>query len=210
MDAPTEDEGDETASIDLAVGFFCSVLMLFVFIDFNVEDVPHSNFTDTAGQTEQTVEMWPAAWSAVNERGNFAILQDTGLTQLNLGAISKGMVSAKSQYQGENGFQLFSVEPGVAPNSFSLRLNFVLSDIPRPWRRQVIGWNEDTCFLNSRRLLTVFVPRESPDLAALLAFGQRCGQRLRLMQAGAISDDGRTEIKFGLAEGDYSAERMFR
>ena len=210
MDAEPEDEGDETASIDLAVGFFCSVLMLFVFIDFNVEDVPPSNFRDTLGQIEQTVDMWPGAWSAVNQRGSFAVWQDTGLTLLDLGAISDGVVTSKAQYRGDNGFQSFSAGQEAAPNSFSLVLNFTLSNIPTPWRREVVAWDDEKCFSNSRVLLTVFVPREAPDMANLFAFGQRCGQRLRLQPAGALSDDGRTQIKFGLSEGHYSAKGMFR
>jgi len=210
MDATPEDEGDETASIDLAVGFFCSVLVLFVFIEFNVADTPRTDVTDTLGQTEQTVEMWPSAWSAVNQRGSFAVWQNTGLTLLDLGVISEGVIAAKFQYQGENGFQSLSVPPGSAPNSFHLTLNFVISDIPLPWQREVVTWNEDACFKGSRSLLTVFVPRETRDVARLLAFGQRCGLRLRLEPAGALSSDGRTEISFALSQGAYSAERMFR
>ena len=205
-----DDEGDETASIDLAIGFFCSVLMLFVFIDFNFEDAPRKDVVATLGQETETVEVLPGAWSAVNQRGSFAVWTPSGLTLLDLGSIAGGVVAPTAQYQGDNGYHLFTVLKQPAPNAFQLTLDFVVADIPGPWQRETIAWGDQACFTASRPLLTVFLPRDEPDLALLLALGQRCGLRLRLDQMGEISPEGRTEIALSLSESAYSAERMFR
>ena len=61
-------DDDSTATIDLAIAFFCSVLVLFVFVAFNLEDAPEDPVRTTLGQRDATVTIEPPTWSAINAK----------------------------------------------------------------------------------------------------------------------------------------------
>lgn len=203
--------GDDTAAIDLAITFFCAVLVLFVFVEFNVDNDPRPEVPVTLGQSETTRELTPPAWSAVNERGSFAVLTETDLAVLDLPALAAGVLDPAAAFQGPEGTTLFNTGPGAAPNDFSLTFGFAPDDLPAPWTRERLTLAADAaCPETARALVTVLVPAATPDLEPLGAYARRCGFRLRLETLAPPMPDGFVWRRLALSAEHYTAESMFR
>lgn len=200
---------DETASIDLSVAFFSTILMLFVFVAFNLDDAPRDEVEFSIGQTEETIEVIPPAWSALNKRGSFALLSAENLTFLNLTNIAAGMITPKDQFQGENGYRSYSRKGEPAPNAFQLTLNLLVTDIPEAWRGETLAF-DGPCPESAHSLVTIILAPEVDELSAIQEFAARCNFRTRYEQTSGLGAEGWITFAVGLSESAYSAERMFR
>lgn len=200
---------DETAAIDLGVAFFCAVLVLFVFVAFNLDDDPRPDVPQTLGQREQTRPLAPPAWSPVAERGSLAVFHAGRLTVLDLAEISAGLADPTRAYSGDDGFTLAQMRAEPSPAAFALRLSMAVPAIPAPWRRETRDPGPETpCPETARPLVTVLAPPEAGDLAQLEAYARRCGHRLRIEPVPERG--GMLQIPLGLSSADFAAEGMFR
>lgn len=202
---------DDTPAIDLAFSFFGAVLMLFVFVKFNFADAPSEDVPLTIGQKTATVEVVPAGWSPVNERGGIAVLSKDGLAILDLEAIGRGMLDPRSAYSAADAYQIFSAVAEPAPNAFSLTLTFIPDALPAPWVGETVAiTGDDACPSTRRTLLTVFLPRDTGSLLPLTEFAGRCGFRLRLEPLAPAREDGTVTRVIALGAQYFRAESMFR
>jgi hypothetical protein len=207
-------QSDETgtASVDLAVGFFCAVLVLFVFVVFNRDDDPRPDVPVTLAQTELTREIYPGTWSAVNARTSFAVFASETLTILDLPALVAGLADPLQGYSADDGFALFSPLAEDAPYAFALRLSLTVSPVPEAWSREVVvAFTSDApCPMSLQPIVTVLTPKDTPDLSPMIAFLRQCGHRARIEVLDNVSDAGLASLQIGLSAGHYNADRMFR
>ena len=199
---------DQTTSIDLAVGFFGSVLVLFVFVAFNVSNEPSREKTPTIGQLEATVEVYPPSWSPVMARSSWALLAGERLTILDLSEISRDRFASPVRPEGYHRY-VRSSEP--APNAFELTLIAIdYENLPLAWRREVLQLGEnDPCPDTALDLVSVIFPNGTVGFGALLRFAGRCDFRLRFF---ANPHQGRLlQFPIKLASDDYlTMEGMLR
>lgn len=125
-----QDTSDEIAAIDLAVAFFCTVLVLFVFVAFNIDRDPKTDPFRTTSQDELTIPAPIPAWSAINQRGSFAIWLDDRLLVLDLVEITKGMRIITEQYQGPDGYMSYLRGGEASPASFRVDIGLNLQKPP--------------------------------------------------------------------------------
>lgn len=203
---------DETAAIDLSVGFFAAVLVAFIFAAFSAApDAPPVPVT-SIGQTAETVEVLPATWSPVRERGGFAIVSGGIVTMLDLGALAREIVAAPpGTAGGEDGHASFHAGQGAAPNEFAVNLVFTPGALPAAWVREVTPLGAGApCPGSVRRLLTAWVDQREPSIAPLLSWASACRIRLRVEVLPAAAESGRVSRAIALDAGSFAAQRIFR
>ncbi|MEL6958743.1 MAG: hypothetical protein AAGL89_07320 [Pseudomonadota bacterium] len=204
-----QDDVQDTASIDLAIAFFCAVLVLFVFVAFNLDRDPESPPLQTLSQTEITSPVFVASYSPINTRTSFLLMTATGLFHLDLPQIGRGLRDSSSQYNADDGYMLYTRGTGPSPAEFLLTLNISVEDPPADWVAAEIDVSGE-CLSSLNLLLTVFHVEEALDPSPLLAWAEGCGQRVRF-EPITISPDGRIGIlTVALNPGAYAADRIFR
>ena len=180
------DNQSDTASVDLAIAFFCSVLVLFVFIAFSiVAEEPRTN-VDSIAQQDETQELNSSGWKAVRERGDFAFYAGGALTILDMSAVALGLHAPEVAYTGQRGETIFSTSSRykAVPNASSLQLYIDAEAPPERWVRARLDLTRDfDCPQGLRPQLTVFLLPEDEDLAPLSNLSQACDLRLRYAQA---------------------------
>lgn len=209
----TSEEENDTAAIDLAVAFFSAVLTVFVFVQFVLSDRPENEPRASIGQQHETIAAVTPTWHPIAERGSFAVLRGTTLTVLNLSALSAGIMDSRDGYFADNGGQSFRALEESAPNSFSLTIRFIPSDIPEPWRREVVELANEaaTCPETVQRVLTVFVGPETENLSPLITHSKACEIYPRFVYtSGKKTDDQLVSQRIGLSPSAYARERIFR
>lgn len=202
-------DDDSTATIDLAIAFFCSVLVLFVFVAFNLEDAPEDPVRTTLGQRDATVTIEPPTWSAINERGSFALWHNNQLYILDLTAFARGVVSPTDIYSGKNVGFFSNLPKDGASHAFSLSYSFDLANIPSEWMSDVLSL-QTQCPETVRALISVLVPPETDSLQPIIDFSSRCGQYIRIIYTAPITDDGWINTALRLRQSDYLSENIFR
>ncbi len=203
---------DDTPAIDLSVAFFCSVLVLFVFVSFSL-DHPQAPFVPaTLGQIEETQEVSPPTWSAINKRGSIALFSKSRLVILDLVTIAEGILDMTAAFDDGLNYMSFIPSHSASPNTYKLTLSLVPGQLPKPWVRKALELDaEAPCFEENFKHLTVLIDRQSGTLNDLTAFAQRCGVKLRPIYLRAANDsDGSTQQLIKLLPGDFKAESMFR
>lgn len=204
-------DADHTASIDLAVAFFCSVLVLFVFVAFNLDNDPRPEIPVTLAQRTLTREIVPPAWSALTERGSYAVLAENDLVVLDLPAIGTGIQDPSAVFQRTQEYPSYIAGPSAAPNAFSLSFAIRPEDTDAPWQRERLSLEADAdCPQTARSLITVFLPSTTTNLGPTLAYARRCGLRLRFHPLRQARADGYVSLRIALSPESYSADRMFR
>jgi hypothetical protein len=205
------DGTDETASIDLSIAFFCTVLVLFVFVAFQPEALPEDPKRQTIGQTEWTRTVQTPGWNAVAERGGFALMSGEMLQILDMDYIGAGIRKPGSIENSARASQSFFAGKGAVLNEFSLSVTLTPGDLPEGIIRASVSMDRDgECPGGGARLLTVWAMTKVPDLNPLLEFAKRCGRKLRLESPLKPASDGTVTLRIALRPGDYTAESMFR
>ena len=204
-----EDDEDDTAAIDVAVAFFCAVLVLFVFVAFNIDRDPKTTLRQTTSQTEPTVPAQVPAWTAINQRGSFAIWESGTLFVLDMSNIGEGMRTITEQYQGPDGYFNYTRGAESSPASFRIDLGVFTQQAPDLWIRARVGSNDD-CADDVRPLVTVFVSSMETDVAELMALAQRCEFRIRFEILGSLQDERWGSLSLLLGQAAYGSERIFR
>lgn len=216
MSAPASENHDsdatDTSALDLSVAFFCSVLVLFVFVAFNLDDREPLPDQDSLGQEALTVAAEPGMWGAVVPSGRFAVMTDDTLYVVNLARVAQGIVVPSEQVSTDRAWGNYSDVAGFAANQFTYRLNLNLTDPEPDLIREsiVLNGSEFACpDWPVRSDLAVFVPDGAFDLGPLLAFGATCNLALRIEP---VFDPEETiaSIFFGRSAASYAGERMFR
>ncbi|QEW20181.1 hypothetical protein LA6_002376 [Marinibacterium anthonyi] len=214
MSAPVPEdmtEEDDTAALDLSIAFFSAVLMLFAFVSFQLTRTPRPEPAATLSQPDIARPVQPPTWSAVAERGSWAVYDGTRLTILDMDAIAAGMRDVLDAYDGDDGYQALTLHDDADPRSFSLRLSFRPDALPRPWQREVLQPAPDSaCPETGRRLMRTYVAADVADVTGLAAYLDRCNRQFAPLPLRAASDAGRVTVQIGLTPGSYSAEAMFR
>lgn len=206
---------DDIALIDLAVAFFSAVLVIFVFVEFNISDTPEQDPQASIGQEDTWITAQPATWQPVNTRGGFGFYDGKVLVVLDMTGLGAGIVDPlKSYIDAANGLTWSAGAP-VAPNAFRVAARFQPESHPAAWRRGEIIAPEDTsgktCPDVPAPLLTVFVPKTVADLAPLADLATRCDLRLRYEFINARpSKDRPVSFAIDLEPSDFRRERMFR
>jgi hypothetical protein len=203
------DEDDDTAAIDVAVSFFCAVLVLFVFIAFNIDRDPQSPVLETKSQDVLTVPAQVPAWSAINQRGSFAIWEEETLLVLDMSSIGVGMRKITDQYQGPDGYFNYSRGAENSPASFRIDVGLFVQQAPETWIRLRVGVDDD-CPQDIRPLVTVFLSSLEPDVSRLISLAERCEFRVRYETLAPLADEGWGSFSLQLGQAAYGAERIFR
>lgn len=204
-------EDDDTAALDLSIAFFSAVLMLFAFVAFQITRTPRPEPAATLRQPDIARPVQPPTWSAVAERGSWAVYDGTDFTILDMDAIAAGMRDVLDAYDGDDGYQTLTLHDDADPRSFSLRLSFRPDALPEPWRREVLSPGlDEPCPETGRPILRTYVAADVPDVTALAAYLDRCGRVFAPVPLREAGDTGRVTVQIGLSPGSYSAEAMFR
>lgn len=203
------DDVQDTASIDLAIAFFCAVLVLFVFVAFNLDRDAEAPPLQTLSQTEITAPVFVASYSPINTRTSFLLMTGTGLFHLDLPQIGLGMRDVGSQYNADDGYMLYTRGSGLSPAEFLLTLYISVEAPPAEWIAAEIDVTGE-CLNSLNPLLTVFHVEEAQDPSPLLVWAEACGQRVRF-EPITVSPDGRFGVlTVALNPGAYAADRIFR
>lgn len=206
---PKPDTSDETAAIDLAVAFFCAVLVLFVFVAFNLDRDPKTEPFRTASQEQITIPAPVPAWSAINQRGSFAVWSDDQLIILNLIEIAKGIRVITDQYQGPDGYNSYLRGREASPASFRIDFGLNLQSPPAPWVKAIVT-QEGVCPETVRPFVTVLIPDGANRLNAVFDLSERCGFRVRFETLRIGSDGLSGTFALALSAGSFGGERIFR
>lgn len=207
--APKPDSSDETAAIDLAVAFFCTVLVLFVFVAFNLDRDPKTEPFRTASQEQITMPAPIPAWSAINQRGSFAVWSDDRLIVLDLAEITHGMRVITDQYQGPDGYMSYLRGREASPASFRADFGLTVQSPPEPWVKEILTQN-GACPDTIRPFVTVLVPEGASELGAIVDLSERCGFRVRFENFKVGSDGVSGTFGLALSARSFGGERIFR
>ena len=209
---PRSEEGIE--AIDMSVAFFAAVLMLFVFVAFNVQRPERPEELPSIGQTQPTVEAVPGTWSAIVPSGGFALLLGDTLHVIDMNRLAEGVANPLSQVSTDGGWSNFETLETAAPNSFALEVVFLAQDLEPALLRSVHDLASDanqTCpdtdVIGTN--LAVVVEPDHPDLMPLLRFGFDCGLQIRVEPVDIRS---RRTLRWNIARSpaSYTSEAMFR
>lgn len=206
---PKPDTSDETAAIDLAVAFFCAVLVLFVFVAFNLDRDPKTEPFRTASQEEITIPAPVPAWTAINQRGSFALWSDDRMIILDLPEISKGMRVITDQYQGADGYMSYLRGSESSPASFRVDFGLTVLSPPEPWVKAVVT-QEGACPETIRSFVTLFIPEGADRLNPIFDLSERCGFRVRFETLKIDSAGLSGTFALALSAGSFGGERIFR
>lgn len=201
---------DETASIDISMTFFAAILLIFVFVAFNLAP-EMSPPTATLGQNEETVEALPATWNPVAERGSFALLSGGVLNLLDMKEVARGIVDPTAAVSTEANHASFLAGEGPAPNEFGLALSFTPGALPGAWVSDTLVPEDDTpCPVGLPSVLTVWVDHREPGLAQTLSWAASCQLRLRVEVLPPAAPSGRVSRAISLDADSFAMQRMFR
>ena len=202
---------ESMAPIDLALTFFLSVLVLFVFVEFHLASTPQEPPPASLGQETPTLEATPPTWRPVNERGGFAVFSDGRLTRLNMQGLGAVVVDPLLNPPADQGGLSWTGGQAGIPNSFVARVRLSPTQTPETWRAgPALDPATAACPAGWPRLLTVFAPLNEADLGPLVDFAGRCGWRLRFEIVKPAGSSERLSFAIGLSPQAYSRERMFR
>lgn len=202
---------DDTAALDLSIAFFSAVLMLFAFVAFQMARTPRPDPPATLAQPDIARPVQPPTWSALPERGSWAVYDGTRLTLLDLDAIARGMRDPLDAHDSDDGYQSLTLHDGADPRSFSLRLSFRPDALPAPWQREVLRPGPDApCPQGGRRILRSYVAADVADVTPLAAYLDRCDRQFAPLVLPEPGDSGRVTVQIGLGPGSYAAEAIFR
>ena len=203
----------DTALIDLAIAFFCSVLVLFVFIAFSIVTKEPRQNVESVAQVEERQELNSAGWNAVRERGDFAFFHQGMLNVLDMSVIARGLQEPETSYSGPNGDALFSTSSRykAIPNASNLQLFVDAEAPPLPWLLARVDLTDDfACPEALRPQLTVFLLPEEEDLAPLTTFSRACDVRLRFAHTKTPGEGEPVRLVLVLSPSQFSSQRVFR
>ena len=188
-----------------------TALMQKAFVAFQLARTPQPDPPATLAQPDTARPVLPPTWSAVAERGSWAVYDGERLTILDMDAIAAGMRDVLEAYDGEDGYQALTLLSGPDPRAFALRLSFRPDALPAPWRREVTRpAPEAPCPETSRRLLRTYVAADVADVTPLARYLDACGAQFAPLVLREPGDSGRVSVQIGLGPGSYSEEAMFR
>lgn len=207
------DEHNDTASLDLAIAFFCSVLVLFVFIAFSiVTEEPRVNVRSIA-QSDDTIEMGSAGWQAIRERGDFALFHKGKLTILDMSAIARELHDPDLAYSGPLGETVFSTSARYksVPSASALKIYVDADAPPPPWVLATVDLVEPfECVDGLRAQLTVFLLPDENDLSPLTRLDRTCDLRIRHAHVKTPEDGGHLRLVLILSPRSFDSQRVFR
>lgn len=206
------EQGADTASVDLSIAFFCSILVVFVFVAFSVVRDPPKPVPQSIAQRVETREVGVPGWNAINTRGNVAIFRDGILTTLSLARITAGLRDPSLAYTGDLASTSFLTVPDAAPNTYLLEVYLESGGPPEAWvQSQVDLASPDfTCPEAGQGRTMVFVMDTEAEIARLETFGQTCDVWLRYQFIEAPKDDTAIKLRFVQTSKSFKAENMFR
>ncbi|MBL3560417.1 hypothetical protein [Rhodovulum sulfidophilum] len=210
----TDQSDDQSASVDLSVAFFCCVLMLLVFVSFNLTETPERPPAASLGQPTLNTTAIPPAWDPLLKRGSWAILTETALTLLDLSPILEQVEAGSNGLLSESGGVSWRPQRNhAAARAFRLDLGIDPRQVPLSWKMTVVGLDQEEqpeC-IAPLRLLTVLVPDDLPDLSSFLVYADRCDLVYRFEVLDPPTGNS-SVIRFTIAltTGSYSRERVFR
>lgn len=213
MTTVPEDE-DQTASVDLSVAFFCSIVMLLAFVSFEISEVREQEPRSSLGQIQPVLDAVPPTWNPVLTRGGWAVLTQTGLTRLDLAPLMSQIGEGENGIVAENGGVSWrAVSNSVSARAFRLDIGIDLDDVPLTWRGETasfVGEEPAPCF-ETPALLTVILSPDLPDMMPFLEFAARCAIPHKFHFTPEPSD-GASVVRFsiGLSPASYSRDRIFR
>ncbi len=211
-----EDSEEGVASIDLAVTFFACVTMMLVFVKFTFESSRSRPPRQTIGQTAQSIEAIPGAWSAVVRRTAHAILTPQKLdiisSEAMAGAID-GSAVLKPEDQPTVRVSLSGrgIPDPAPPNAFVISLSLDPGVLPKGWRRTAVALEpEAPCAeMPEGSVLTVWINEASGEIGPLLDWSSRCGLSLRFEHM-RTTETGRHLLDIGLTPAAFGHATIFR
>ena len=204
-------DDDDTAALDLSIAFFSAIVMLFAFVAFQMTRAPEADPPVTLRQPDIGRAILPPTWTAVAERGSWAVYDGARLTLLDLDAVTAGMADILTAYDGDDGYQSLTLHGDDDPRAFALTLSFRPDAIPAPWRGEAVTPAPDaSCPETGRRLIRTYVAGDAADLTPLIAYGARCNRQIAPLALRDPGPSGRVSVRIGLSPASYSAEAMFR
>jgi hypothetical protein len=214
--------GNSPVSVDVSVAFFASVLVLFVFVTFALNQVTPSVERATTGQTVETIAAIPPTWSPIPERTTYAFLGGQELQVLEMEHFSTVMAAPEELVSSDAHFENISVSSNSnAPEAFFLSIGTIGGTLPAQWVRASIPAvrsedggcpiDDQTRTAFRRNLLSVLVMNsDRVDLPEFIAFADACGLRYRLIPLPTKSAKGRVSITISLQPNNFRFETIFR
>jgi hypothetical protein len=199
------------ASVDMALSFLASAIVLFVFVTFVQSPVTEEEEPKRSlGQTERTVSVRAPAWTAVQARGHFALLSGDRLTVLDMSGVAAGMMDREMASPSPDA-GLLVYDASGPPNAFDMDIRLVPARIPPAWTRAAVDLpHAGECPEGVAGLVTVFVPKDAGPLDSVLDLAARCGMTLRFEVGRPGATTETRMLAIGLGPGAYARERIFR
>lgn len=205
------DESTQTSSIDLSITFFCTILILFVFIEFNFSRTPDEVPDFSIGQKETQVTVIPPTWTTLRSRNSFAVLDQDKLSILELGSLAVGIIDETKALSTKQEYQMLTLGKVPAPNTFSLTFSFDPTALPLDWTRDRILLGPDAeCMQQQLKRLTVFVSANTASVTPLLKYAAHCGYQLRLEVMRSVEKGATVTRLFALRKKSFSARTIFK
>ena len=208
----------DLARVDLAVVFFCAVLVIFAFVTLTPPTQPRPDLPSAGAPVEEFTAV-PPTWQAVYPRSTIAVLDAGRLLILDLAAMTGPVVATgRSQIAGRQQVQLSGRDP-AAPAAYRFALVTDIDGLPADWIATEIAlqagpdtgscpWPPDAA---GGRPLTVFVPPDrGASLSAFLRGARACGARYRLVPADPPRASGLYRLRIVTGPDRFALDRMFR
>ena len=217
----------ETSSIDVAVTYFASVLVLFAFVTLAFLPTQPVIPKPSIGQVQPAADAVPASWHAVSERTSYALLAHNRLWVLELTHFKDSFLSPLNWIQTPTHSERASPNTNEpSPRSFILSLITSGADLPEVWVRASVTLEGKTEF--QPETCAPFEPSaENPDepplfsvlidlrpetrLDRFLELADVCNIRYRFAVL-PLPDNAGSPLEFtiGLSNASYYLETIFR
>lgn len=209
-----EDEtSDDLASLDLSVAFFSAVLMLFVFVDFNLNTTQVEPPDESLGQLSPTLHAPPGSWRAATPSGEIAVQMGEALYVLDAAHLALGAADPLNDISSDQAWVSFPRMDGFAPNGLHVDISLT-PDAPRTQMVRAaydLADPEVPCpSAPAYGPLIVYVAEASADLGPLLRVGSACALPLRIEPAPFANDARTVRLQLVRSAAMFDGESLFR
>lgn len=217
-DRPSTSEPDanaleDLASIDLSVAFFCAVLMLFVFVEFNLNAIEAEQPDNSLGQLNPTFSAEPSSWRAAIPSGELALQLKDKLLVLDAAYLATGASNPLKDISSDSAWVSFPRISGFAPNGLHVDINLTSEAANTQIIRASYDITDPMAPCPSKPPhgpLIVYVSEKGEDLSPLLRFGAMCELPLLIEPAPFSSDDDVVRLQLVRSSANFEGESLFR